>query len=46
MEKQLSLVGYWLGLIRTGLALILRMLTALKMLPSPWVFLVALSFLT
>jgi hypothetical protein len=35
MEKQLSLIGYWLGLICTVLALILRMLTALKMLPSP-----------
>ena len=35
MEKQLSLVGYWLGLICTVLALIFRMLTALKMLPAP-----------
>jgi hypothetical protein len=46
MEKQLSLVGYWFGLICTALALILRMLTALKMLPAPGVFLVALPFLT
>jgi hypothetical protein len=36
MEKQLSLVGYWSGLICTVLALILRMLAALKMLPSPF----------
>ena len=36
MEKQLSLIGYWLGLICNVLALILRMLTARKMLPSPW----------
>ena len=35
MEKQLSLIGYWLGLTCTVLALILRMLAALKMLPSP-----------
>ena len=28
MEKQLSVVGYWLGLICTALALILRMPTA------------------
>jgi hypothetical protein len=32
MEKQLSLVGYWLGLICTVLALIFRMLTALKIM--------------
>ena len=32
MEKQLSLVGYWLGLICTILALIFRMLTALKIM--------------
>jgi len=30
MEKQLSLVGYWLGLICTVLALIFRILTAFK----------------
>jgi hypothetical protein len=36
MGKQLSLVGYWLGLICTALAFILRTLTALKMLPAPW----------
>jgi hypothetical protein len=33
MEKQLSLLGYWLGLICTVLALIFRMFTALKMIP-------------
>jgi hypothetical protein len=33
MEKQLSLLGYWLGLICTVLALIFRMLTVLKMTP-------------
>jgi hypothetical protein len=33
MEKQLSLVGYWLGLFCTVLALIFRMLTALNMTP-------------
>jgi hypothetical protein len=33
MEKQLSLLGYWLGLICTVLTLIFRMLTALKMTP-------------
>ncbi len=33
MEKQLSLLGYWLGLICTVLALVFRMLTALKMTP-------------
>jgi hypothetical protein len=33
MEKQLSLVGYWLGLICTVLALIFRMFTALNMIP-------------
>jgi hypothetical protein len=36
MEKQLSTIGYWLGLICTVLALILRMFTALKMIPPPW----------
>jgi hypothetical protein len=30
MEKQLSAIGYWLGLICTVLALILRALTAFK----------------
>ena len=29
MEKQLSLIGYWLGLICTALALIFRFFTAL-----------------
>lgn len=33
MEKQLSLVGYWLGLICTVLALILRLTTALNVYP-------------
>ena len=33
MEKQLSLVGYWLGLICTVLALIFRVTTALKIYP-------------
>ena len=33
MEKQLSLIGYWLGLICTVLALIFRFLTALKKIP-------------
>jgi hypothetical protein len=34
MEKQLSAVGYWLGLVCTVLALIFRTLLALKMDPS------------
>ena len=33
MEKQLSLLGYWLGLLCTVLALIFRMFTALNMIP-------------
>ena len=33
MEKQLSVIGYWLGLICTVLALIFRFLTAIHMLP-------------
>ena len=33
MEKQLSLIGYWLGLICTVLALIFRLTTALNMIP-------------
>jgi hypothetical protein len=33
MEKQLFALGYWLGLICTVLALILRMFTALSMIP-------------
>lgn len=33
MEKQLSLISYWLGIICTVLALIFRMLTALNMVP-------------
>ena len=33
MEKQLSVLGYWLGLICTVLALIFRMFTAFKMNP-------------
>jgi hypothetical protein len=46
MEKQLSLLGYWLGLICAVLALIFRMLTALKMTPPFWVFLAAVPFPT
>jgi hypothetical protein len=33
VEKQLSFLGYWLGLLCTVLALIFRMLTALRMTP-------------
>jgi len=33
MEKRLSLIGYWLGLICMVLALIFRFLTALKEIP-------------
>jgi hypothetical protein len=33
MEKQLSTVGYWLGLICTVLALIFRAFTAINMIP-------------
>jgi len=33
MEKQLSLLGYWLGLLCTVLALIFRMFTALNIIP-------------
>jgi len=33
MEKQLSVVGYWLGLICTVLALIFRAMTALNVIP-------------
>jgi hypothetical protein len=33
MEKHLSVLGYWLGLICTVLALIFRMFTALRMIP-------------
>lgn len=33
MEKQLSAIGYWLGLICTVLALIFRLLLAIKMMP-------------
>ena len=33
MEKQLSAIGYWLGLICTVLALIFRFLTALNRTP-------------
>jgi hypothetical protein len=33
MEKQLSTIGYWLGLISAVLALIFRMFTALNMIP-------------
>jgi hypothetical protein len=43
MEKQLSTIGYWLGLICTVLALIFRMFTALKMVPP---FMAAVLFPT
>ncbi|HEY6943901.1 MAG TPA: hypothetical protein VI431_02085 [Candidatus Acidoferrum sp.] len=33
MEKQLSAIGYWLGLISTVLALIFRLLTAINRVP-------------
>jgi hypothetical protein len=33
MEKQLSAIGYWLGVICTVLALIFRLLDALKIFP-------------
>lgn len=33
MEKQLSALGYWLGLICTVLALVFRMFTVLNMNP-------------
>jgi hypothetical protein len=33
MEKQLSVIGYWLGVISTVLALIFRALTAMNMIP-------------
>jgi hypothetical protein len=33
MEKQLSAIGYWLGVLSTALALILRALAALRMFP-------------
>jgi hypothetical protein len=33
MEKQLSTIGYWLGLICTVLALFFRMLTTLNKIP-------------
>jgi hypothetical protein len=33
MEKQLSLLGYWLGIICTVLALIFRFFAALNMIP-------------
>jgi len=33
MEKQLSTIGYWLGLICTVLALITRTLTAFRIFP-------------
>jgi hypothetical protein len=33
MEKYLSIAGYWLGLICTGLALIFRIIIALDMNP-------------
>jgi len=33
MEKQLSAIGYWLGLICTVLALIFRMIAALGVTP-------------
>lgn len=33
MEKQLSVIGYWLGLICTALALVFRLLTAMNKIP-------------
>ena len=33
MEKQLSAIGYWLGLICTVLALFFRILLAVKIIP-------------
>jgi len=33
MEKQLSVLGYWLGIISTILALIFRLFTAANMIP-------------
>jgi len=33
MEKQLSAIGYWLGLLCTVLALIFRLLTAMNRVP-------------
>ncbi|MFY9801624.1 MAG: hypothetical protein WA211_01265 [Candidatus Acidiferrales bacterium] len=33
MEKQLSALGYWLGVICTALALIFRALTVINMIP-------------
>jgi len=33
MEKQLSTIGYWLGLLCTVLALIFRALAAVKIYP-------------
>ena len=33
MEKQLSVLSYWLGIVCTLLALIFRLCTALNMLP-------------
>jgi len=33
VEKQLSFLGYWLGLLCTVLALVTRMFTALNMIP-------------
>jgi hypothetical protein len=33
MEKQLSVLGYWLGLISTVLAVIFRIMTAANVIP-------------
>ena len=48
MEKNLSVLGYWLGLICTALALIFRMSTALNMFPPRMGVAggIALSYLT
>jgi len=35
MEKQLSTIGYWLGIVSFVVALILRVLTALNKVPAP-----------
>ena len=46
MEKQLSALGYWLGLICTVLALIFRALLALKWFRRTWALLAATPFPT
>jgi hypothetical protein len=46
MEKQLSTIGYWLGLICTVLALIFRIFLAFEINPPLCVLLAALPFPT